>query len=103
MRRQAGVTAMVTTLVATLFAALGLKAPARHAAQPLPVIFVAGHGWGHGVGLAQYGAYGYALHGWSYDKIVLHYYPGTTLGEASLHKVRVLLAPSSKRVLISSR
>ena len=22
-----------------------------------------GHGWGHGVGMSQYGAYGYALHG----------------------------------------
>ena len=95
---------MVTTLAATLFAALGLKtAPANHAAQPLPVIFVAGHGWGHGIGLAQYGAYGYALHGWSYDKIVLHYYPGTTLGTAPLRKVRVLLSPGSRRVVISSR
>ena len=97
---------MVSTLAATLFAMLGLKgsaAPVRHAAQPLPVIFVAGHGWGHGVGLAQYGAYGYALHGWSYDKIVAHYYPGTTLGDAPLHKVRVLLLPGSRRVVISSR
>jgi stage II sporulation protein D len=95
---------MVTTLAATLFAALGLKtAPASNAAQPLPVIFVAGHGWGHGIGLAQYGAYGYALHGWSYDKIVLHYYPGTTLGTAPLRKVRVLLSAGSKRVVISSR
>src|SRR5438093_1614357 len=99
-----GSTAMVTTLAATLFAALGLKtAPANQAAQPLPVIFVAGHGWGHGIGLAQYGAYGYALHGWSYDKIVLHYYPGTTLGTAPVRKVRVLLSPGSKRVVISSR
>ena len=103
-RRQAGVTAMVTTLAATLFAALGLKtAPANQAAQPLPVIFVAGHGWGHGIGLAQYGAYGYALHGWSYDDIVLHYYPGTTLGTAPVRKVRVLLSAGSKRVTVSSR
>jgi stage II sporulation protein D len=94
---------MVTTLAATLFAALGLKtAPANQAAQPLPVIFVAGHGWGHGIGLAQYGAYGYALHGWNYDKIVLHYYPGTTIGTAPVRKVRVLLSPGSKRAVISS-
>jgi stage II sporulation protein D len=66
------------------------------------VIFVAGHGWGHGIGLAQYGAYGYALHGWSYDKIVLHYYPGTTLGSAPVRRVRVLLSRGSKRVVISS-
>ncbi len=95
---------MVTTLAATLFAALGLKtAPANQAAQPFPVIFVVGHGWGHGIGLAQYGAYGYALHGWSYDKIVLHYYPGTTLGQAPVRKVRVLLSAAARRVVISSR
>ena len=55
------------------------------------------------MGLAQYGAYGYALHGWTYDRIVLHYYPGTTLGEAPLKRVRVLLVAGAKRVVISSR
>src|SRR5919109_512856 len=109
----------VTRLAATILAALGLagsapaghvyhesKQPAAHethrAQPPLASIFVAGHGWGHGVGLAQYGAYGYALHGWSYDKIVAHYYPGTTLGQSDLKRVRVLLAPQAKRVVISS-
>ena len=38
-----------------------------------------GHGWGHGVGMSQYGAYGYALHGASFQQILAHYYPGTTL------------------------
>jgi len=38
-----------------------------------------GHGWGHGVGMSQYGAYGYAQHGWTYQQILAHYYPGTTL------------------------
>jgi SpoIID/LytB domain protein len=96
---------MVSTFAAAILAALGLTAsPAGHAAQPAPpAFFVAGHGWGHGVGLAQYGAYGYALHGWSYDEIVAHYYPGTTFGEAPLKRVRVLLVPGSKRVVVSSR
>ena len=93
---------MVSTLAAALLAALGLSA--GHAAQPsAPTFFVEGHGWGHGVGLAQYGAYGYALHGWSYSRIVAHYYPGTTLGEAPLKRVRVLLVGGAKRVTISSR
>ena len=65
--------------------------------------FVSGHGWGHGVGLAQYGAYGYALHGWAADDIVAHYYPGTDLGQAPVKRVRVLLVPGSKRVVVSSR
>lgn len=96
---------MVSTLAATLLAALGLSgAPATPAAAPAgPSFFVSGHGWGHGVGLAQYGAYGYALHGWTYDQIVAHYYPGTSLGGAPLKRVRVLLAGRAKSVTISSR
>jgi stage II sporulation protein D len=95
---------MVSTLAAAVLAALGLTSstPAGHAAQSSPAFFATGHGWGHGVGLAQYGAYGYALHGWGYDKIVAHYYPGTTFGEAPVKRVRVLLVAGSKRVVISS-
>ena len=43
-------------------------------------LIVTGHGWGHGVGMSQWGAYGYALHGWEYRRILVHYYPGTTMG-----------------------
>jgi len=96
---------MVSTLAATLLAALGLSGPsATYAAPPSgATFFVSGHGWGHGVGLAQYGAYGYALHGWVADDIVAHYYPGTDLGQAPVKRVRVLLVPGSKRVVVSSR
>ena len=97
---------MVSTLAAALLAALGLSGPPAQPPAPPPsgpAFFVAGHGWGHGIGLAQYGAYGYALHGWTYDRIVAHYYPGTTLGQAPVKRVRVLLVPSAKRVVISSR
>ena len=37
------------------------------------------YGYGHGVGMSQLGALAYARQGWSYDAIVLHYYPGTAL------------------------
>lgn len=36
-------------------------------------------GYGHGVGMSQYGANVYAKNGWSYDAILAHYYPGTEL------------------------
>lgn len=37
-------------------------------------------GFGHGVGLSQWGAYGYATKaGYSYAQILQHYYPGTKL------------------------
>lgn len=39
-----------------------------------------GHGWGHGRGMGQYGALGYAIdHGWTYDQILGHYYGGAHL------------------------
>ena len=38
------------------------------------------YGWGHCVGLSQNGANFYAKYaGWSYQDILFHYYPGTTL------------------------
>ena len=42
------------------------------------VIFT-GYGSGHGVGMSQVGARDYALNGWSYEKILAHYYKGTKL------------------------
>lgn len=38
-----------------------------------------GYGRGHGVGMSQYGANAYAKSGWNYEKILKHYYSGTTL------------------------
>jgi stage II sporulation protein D len=66
------------------------------------VVVVSGHGWGHGLGLSQWGAAGYAKHGWTYDRILAHYYPGTTLGDATVASVRVLIA-SGKRAVLDSQ
>jgi stage II sporulation protein D len=38
-----------------------------------------GHGWGHGVGMSQYGAKGMADQGFTYEQILDFYYPGTYL------------------------
>ena len=52
-----------------------------------------GGGNGHGIGMSQYGAYGYAHHGKDYRFILAHYYRGTALGSTNpLQIVRVLLA-----------
>jgi len=61
-----------------------------------------GHGWGHGVGMSQYGAYGYAQHGWTFQQILAHYYPGTALGPAPVSTIRVLLADRKKVLKVSS-
>ena len=42
---------------------------------------VEGRGFGHGVGLSQYGAFGFAEHGRDYKQILDHYYTGTRLDQ----------------------
>ena len=54
-----------------------------------------GSGWGHGVGMSQWGSYGLALKGWNVHQILSHYYTGATIGQApagSPDVVRVGLA-----------
>ncbi len=64
-----------------------------HAAS---TFYVRGGGYGHGVGMSQYGAYGYALHGKSHAWILGHYYRRTRLGTTDPNQiVRVLLATGS--------
>jgi stage II sporulation protein D len=41
-----------------------------------------GRGWGHGVGMCQYGAFGLAKMGLKYDAIVKHYYSGVEVVKA---------------------
>ncbi|HEY3962189.1 MAG TPA: SpoIID/LytB domain-containing protein [Gaiellaceae bacterium] len=65
-------------------------------------LVLTGHGWGHGMGMSQWGAYGYAKHGWTFDKILAHYYVGTTLGSAPIASVRVLVAQGTKETLAST-
>ena len=59
----------------TALLALALPAPALAGS----VFIVEGGGWGHGVGMSQWGAEGAAAHGWSYRRILAHFYPGATL------------------------
>jgi stage II sporulation protein D len=63
---------------------------------------ITGHGWGHGLGLAQWGTLGFARHGWTYDRVLAHYYRGTTLERRATPTVRVLLADGAKRVKLAS-
>ena len=82
---------------------ISLAAAQGAAAASLPTFVIKGHGWGHGVGMGQDGAYGYAKHGLGYAKILAHYYPGTALTRTSLQQVRVLLADGEKSVSVTSR
>ena len=56
-----------------------------------PITFF-GRGWGHGVGMSQYGARGRALAGQTAAEILAHYYAGTTLGTTNpARQIRVLV------------
>jgi SpoIID/LytB domain protein len=81
-----------TTLLAALATLLVVPAAAAPRANAAVNWIVHGHGFGHGVGMSAYGAYGYALHGKNYRFILGHYYAGTALGTLPGPRiVRVLL------------
>jgi len=96
----------VLILVATAVAVTGsARAGGAQQAQATPgdaVFLVSGRGWGHGVGMSQYGAYGMAKAGSSYAQILAYYYAGTKLGHTSTDHVRVLLAEGRPAVTVSS-
>src|ERR1700736_4753168 len=53
-------------------------------------LVIAGAGSGHGVGMSQEGALGYAESGWPYQAILAHFYAGTAIGQvAAGTRVRV--------------
>ncbi|MBA3330021.1 MAG: SpoIID/LytB domain-containing protein [Actinobacteria bacterium] len=70
--------------------------------QPAPTFAVTGRGWGHGVGMSQWGAYGFARQGSTYDRILAHYYAGTALARAPVSRVRVLLLRGRRTLTIGS-
>jgi SpoIID/LytB domain protein len=76
-RRSAGVLAV---LLASSVVPVGRSA-GQVAAAADTVVTLVGHGNGHGYGLSQWGAYGYAVdHGWNATQILDHYYGGTVAG-----------------------
>jgi stage II sporulation protein D len=76
-----------------LLTAAVLLAAFAAAASADSVLYIRGGGDGHGIGMSQYGAYGYALHGADDKSILAHYYQGTALSTTDPHRVvRVLLA-----------
>ena len=62
---------------------------------------ITGHGWGHGVGMSQWGAYGYAKHGWAYKAILRHYYSGIAFSNVANSIIRVHLRSGLSSVEVS--
>jgi len=94
-------TGLALALAASALA--GPRAPAPVPALVTATTFVAsGRGWGHGVGMSQYGALGFANDGWTYDQILPHFYTGAELGPSPVARVRVLVVEGKPSVTVSS-
>ncbi|MGH2920423.1 MAG: SpoIID/LytB domain-containing protein [Solirubrobacteraceae bacterium] len=83
-----------TSLIAAL---LTLAAAAPADADAASRLIVRGGGFGHGIGMSQYGTLGFAKQGRDYRFILGHYYSGTQLGRlSSSTQVRVLVQTASR-------
>ncbi|MEK5067209.1 stage II sporulation protein D [Sporosarcina sp. FSL K6-1508] len=58
------------------------------------IVHVTTTGYGHGVGMSQYGAEAYAQKGWTAESILLHYYTGTQIKKFTLLDSKCLKTPS---------
>ena len=81
----------------------GVRAPSPTTpAAVTATTFLVSRGWGHGVGMSQYGALGYAQEGWTHEQILGHYYAGAELGPSPVARVRVLVAEAKGSVTVRS-
>src|SRR3954453_19285019 len=96
----AGLAALALTLAA---AAASQPGAAPTAPPPGSITFlISGRGYGHGIGMSQYGARGYAEQGGTFAQILQHYSPQTTPGTAPVASIRVLVAEHARRLVLSS-
>ena len=84
--------------LALALAALSRSAPRRRW-RARRALVISGAGDGHGVGMSQEGALGYAEHGFSYEQILAHYYTGTALGQAPAGRMVKVLVGSKVKTL----
>jgi len=88
------------TLLGSLFF---IGSPLAFALSPTDTIIIEGHGWGHGIGMSQWGAIRQAEAGKSYKDILNSYYTGITYGSyPSSSPVRVTLATSQSSIKVTS-
>ncbi|MEY2565826.1 MAG: stage sporulation protein [Actinomycetota bacterium] len=82
-------------LLLAVLACLGAALVPRPAPAAIPVLVVDGRGFGHGVGMAQDGAFWMGKAGASTNQILGHFYPGTAIAKATGSvRVAVLTAPN---------
>jgi stage II sporulation protein D len=95
-------TGVSLALAASAPAGVRAPVPPSPAAVTATTFLVSGRGWGHGVGMSQYGALGFANEGWTYDRILAHFYTGAQPGPAPVSRVRVLVGEATSALTIRS-
>lgn len=95
---------MVTAaIVACLF---GGSMGAAKAAEVVPVpagFTINGSGFGHGVGMSQYGAQGMGLDGYNASQILTHYYQGTAVDAIALPNTNIRVGLLQDRAFVAVR
>ncbi len=93
-------------ILAAVLVAVTAAASVQSATKPPQAVFVlAGGGWGHGVGMSQWGALGQAKAGRDYRAILGHYYRGTEIAQApgpTLDRVRVLVGDGLAKISLAN-
>lgn len=102
-RSSADLRAVLVGVLAAIVLVAALLLSASSASAAGSTLVIDGAGDGHGVGMSQEGALGYAEHGWTYSAILSHYYTGTSLGKAPAGaKVRVLIGSTVRTLPLES-
>jgi len=92
--------ALPSLLPTSTVPALTLPVPAALTAEAVQLVAV-GRGFGHGIGMSQWGALAMAQRGQSYADILLHYYRGTAL--LPINELARTAAKEDRQVLAVSR
>ena len=97
MLRRARVLATVLVVLAALLSGA--------VAQAADTFRFHGSGYGHGIGMSQWGAYGLATKGWSHQRILTHFYSGTRVVRSSTlpKKLRVGLVGGRSTIHLGAR
>jgi SpoIID/LytB domain protein len=85
------------TVIATLTTADNLIVPSSR------YVPLTGHGYGHGIGMGQYGAQGAAAQGLTSGEILRHYYPGTTVATKAATPRVLITGDTSSSVAVKPR
>ncbi len=91
---------MVLILVSTIGLAGSFDSLSADA-YPYTDVTLTGHGWGPGIGMGQWGAFGYAISGLTYQQIIAHFYGSTYSGATTLGKLPASQDATNINVAIS--